>query len=190
MFTLKVTVMAVALLFASATVTKAMTARIEVKAGSTYSCYTKNNKEICHLIREDTDKQAEWQQNYDTHIHSVATRYVGLNERKNRKELAQLTNIDPVRKPWCAAFLNAILEKAGKPGSGSNHASSFLKYGEKVDDPRLGDIVIVGKHVGIYEGVTYIKGRKHVAVLGGNQSNGVQVSYFPANRVKAYRRVA
>lgn len=190
MFTLKVTVVAVALLFASATVSDAIAAMIKVKAGSTYSCYIRNNKEICKLIKQDTDIQAEWQQNYDTHIHSVATRYVGLHERKDRQVIVELINVDPVKTAWCAAFLNAILEKSGKNGTGSNHASSFLKYGKETKNPRAGDIVVLGDHVGIYEGTTYIKGRKHVAVLGGNQKNGVRVSYFPASHVLTYRRVA
>lgn len=190
MFTLKVTVMAVALLFATATVSDAMAAMIKVKAGSTYSCYIRNNKEICKLIKQDTDIQAEWQQEYDTHIHSVASRYVGLHERKNRHEIVELTQVDPVRTAWCAAFLNAMLEKIGKIGTGSNHASSFLKYGKETKEPQVGDIVVLGRHVGIYEGTTYIRGRKYVAVLGGNQKNGVRVSYFPASRVITYRRVA
>jgi uncharacterized protein (TIGR02594 family) len=189
MFTLKVTVVAVALLLTTSAISSAMAAMIKVKAGSTYSCHIRNNKEICKLINLDTDIQAEWQQEYDTHIHSVASQFIGLHERKNRREIVELISVDPARTPWCAAFLNAILEKIGYEGTGSNHARSFLKYGQSVKEPQVGDIVVLGKHVGIYEGTTYIRGKKYVAVLGGNQRNGVRVSYFPASRVLAYRRV-
>jgi hypothetical protein len=74
-------------------------------------------------------------------------------------------------------------------------AISFTKYRTATKTPRKGDIVVLrtgrarrgrsGNHVGIFQGFV---GNK-VAVLGGNQSNRVKVSYFPVRSVITYRRV-
>ena len=47
----------------------------------------------------------------------VADQYVGMSERSNRIELKEFMGIDPVRYEWCAAFVNAVLESQGIPGS-------------------------------------------------------------------------
>lgn len=205
MFNLKIATLAGAFLFAFAMGSAAEAAKIKKRAGVTYSCTIYKHYERCVAIkkkrvtqrkkhrqtRKATLPQAEWPVSYDTsHIHSVASRFVGLHERTNRSTLRAVVRVDPAITAWCAAFVNAMLHKVGVQGTGSNQARSFLRYGVATRNPRKGDIVVLGRHVGFYEGHVTRNGRTYVAVLGGNQSNRVKTSYFLASRVLSYRRVA
>lgn len=128
--------------------------------------------------------------------------YVGLQARKDRKEITQLIStpfnypIDPVRIPWCAAFVNAMLKNEGYYYTDSLTARSFLDYGVATKDPQPGDIVVLTRgrnrwagHVGFYVQTVEVDGIKYVEVLGGNQGHQVSVSYYPVNRVLGYRKV-
>lgn len=204
MFNLKIATLAGAFLFAFAMGgASAEAATIKKRAGKTYSCTIYKHYERCVQIkkkriakkrnthRQATLPQAEWPTTYDTsQIHSVASRFVGLHERVNRNTLKAVVRVDPAITAWCAAFVNAMLHTSGIQGTGSNQARSFLRYGVATNTPRKGDIVVVGRHVGFYEGHVTRNGRTYVAVLGGNQKNRVQTSYFLASRVSSYRRVA
>ena len=130
-----------------------------------------------------------------------AARYVGMQERQDRQELQELMGVDPVRTEWCAAFLNAVLENRGIAGSDSVSeyplmARSFLDWGESVDTPRRGDIVVFRRgnsnwegHVAIYLGTVERNGRVYYRILGGNQNNEVNVSDYPANLLIDIRRM-
>lgn len=120
-------------------------------------------------------------------LFSLATNYEGLSERKDTKQLQSLTGINPRVTPWCAAFINGVLKKKGYKTTGSNQAISFRHYGVKTNNPEIGDIVVLRSHVGFFAGFKTINGVKHVAILGGNQSNRVKVSYFPVRKVLSYR---
>lgn len=92
--------------------------------------------------------------------------------------------------PWCAAFVGAMLNRAGVAPSGSLMARSYLKWGETIVAPRLGAITVLtrGKsasagHVGFYLG----QAGTRVFLLGGNQGDAVTVDAFDANRVLGYR---
>jgi uncharacterized protein (TIGR02594 family) len=128
----------------------------------------------------------------------TAQPFVGLQERQDRTELRELTGVDPVRTEWCAAFVNAILEIEGIPGSDSVSdypltARSFLSWGEPVDpeDIRRGDIVVFPRgtqgwqgHVGFF--VEEQNG--YWVILGGNQDQSVNYQLFDPRRVIAVRR--
>jgi uncharacterized protein (TIGR02594 family) len=133
---------------------------------------------------------------------TIATQYIGLEERQNRKELKELTGVDPVRTEWCAAFVNAILELEGIPGSESVSdnplmARSFLDWGTRVEkvDVQKGDIVVFPRgnqgwqgHVGFYVQTQVHNGKEYWLILGGNQDNKVRYDLYPANRVIGIRR--
>jgi uncharacterized protein (TIGR02594 family) len=128
-------------------------------------------------------------------VYMEAARYVGLTERKHTQSLAALTGVNPRRTPWCAAFVNAILNRNGYQTTGSNTASSFSSYGIKVRVASRGDIVLIrsrvsssGRHVGIFYEYKVINGVKHIGVLGGNQNNMVKVTYYPVRSVITIRR--
>ena len=128
-------------------------------------------------------------------VYTEAKRYVGLSERTHTKSIQNLTGVNPRRTPWCAAFVNAILNKMGYKGTNSLTAASFSSYGTRVYKPAKGDIVVVrtrstasGKHVGIFVEYKIINGRKMVGVLGGNQNNMVKVTYYSAGNILTIRR--
>jgi uncharacterized protein (TIGR02594 family) len=94
---------------------------------------------------------------------------------------------------WCAGFLNWCLLQGGYKFLKSLRARDFLNYGVEISKPEIGDIVIfwriskdsVWGHVGFYicetDNVIYI--------LGGNQSNSVDIAPFPKTQVLGYRRI-
>jgi uncharacterized protein (TIGR02594 family) len=94
---------------------------------------------------------------------------------------------------WCAAFVNWALWKVKLPGTNSLLARSFLKYGKRTLAPQLGCLVVFWRvakdspygHVGFF-----IKETKDaVYVLGGNQSNAVNITAFPKEQVLEYRTI-
>lgn len=133
-------------------------------------------------------------------IVTVAKKYLGLGERSDRRTLSNMfaenldQRIDPVRTPWCAAFINAVLAEAGLPTSGSNMGISFADYGTKVNKPQVGDIVVIrgGRnsrtHVGIFVGTEMRGSKQYIKLLGGNQSNQVRIASYPASKIIAIRR--
>ena len=59
---------------------------------------------------------------------------------------------------WCARFTNMVLQHSGYRGTGSDMASSFAKYGQRVSGPQVGAIAVMtrgrrGGHVGIITGI-------------------------------------
>jgi uncharacterized protein (TIGR02594 family) len=92
---------------------------------------------------------------------------------------------------WCAAFVNWCFWKYGLKIPGTLAARSFLKVGKETLAPSLGDLVVFwrGTKDGPFGHVAfYIKETKDsVFVLGGNQSNGVNITSFPKTQVLGYR---
>lgn len=95
--------------------------------------------------------------------------------------------------PWCAAFLNAILHRAGLETTGSLAAVSFLEWGIPAPVPMLGDVVVFNwggtgastHHVGfvtaVYKTIVY--------VLGGNEEGKVEIRGYDPKYVMQYRRL-
>ncbi|PRP68098.1 TIGR02594 family protein [Nonlabens agnitus] len=93
---------------------------------------------------------------------------------------------------WCSAFVNSVHHKACLPLSRKLNAISWLEIGEPVTDPVVGDVVVFWRkfkgsgygHVGFYINET----DTHIRVLGGNQSNEVNIALYPKDRLEGYRR--
>ena len=93
---------------------------------------------------------------------------------------------------WCTAFVNWCLLVAGMSHTGKLNARSFLDWGKQIDQPILGDIVVLWRgskssalgHVGFFIG----KHGKDIFILGGNQDDQVNITKYPASRVLGYRR--
>ena len=129
---------------------------------------------------------------------STAHDYIGLNEYQNRKQIREFVGVDPVNTEWCAAFVNAVLELDGIPGSESVSdvplmARSFLKWGEPVEpeDIQRGDIVVFPRgdggwlgHVGFF--IAEENGRW--IILGGNQKNEVRYDFYNPKHALGIRR--
>lgn len=77
---------------------------------------------------------------------------------------------------WCSAFVNWCIEKSGKSGTRKSAASSWLTWGQSVATPRRGCIAVFkrngGNHVGFYISET----ANEIVLLGGNQSDAVNIS--------------
>ena len=133
----------------------------------------------------------------------VAWQYLNYGEISHRQELKTLTGVDPVRTEWCAAFINAVLRESGIEGSESVSeypltARSFLRWGDEIiGDPQPGDIVVFPRgssdwqgHVGFYFGTVEVGGITYYRVLGGNQSNKVNIELYPAQQALGIRRLS
>ena len=94
--------------------------------------------------------------------------------------------------PWCSSFVNWVMKKAGYGGTNSAMAISWAKWGQKIDQPAYGAIGVIDwdgvagpgwkGHVGFVVGM---KGNS-VLMLGGNQSNAVNVKAFGTSLMIAY----
>ena len=89
---------------------------------------------------------------------------------------------------WCSAFANWCVERSGFEGTDSAWARSWLNWGKKITTPRRGCIVVFTRdvssgHVAFYIGETSTQ----IKVLGGNQSNAVNISNYPKSRLLGYR---
>lgn len=89
---------------------------------------------------------------------------------------------------WCADFMNLVLRKSGRQGTGSRMASSFASYGRRISGPQVGAIAIMsrgkrGGHVGIVSG---IDANGNPIIISGNHSRRVAEATYPRGRVYAY----
>jgi uncharacterized protein (TIGR02594 family) len=94
---------------------------------------------------------------------------------------------------WCAAFVGAMLHRAGVAPSGSLMARSYLKWGMRLAAPKRGCIAVLWRgspnattgHVGFVVGFT----EDSIDLLGGNQGAAgvVSIERFPRSRVLGYR---
>jgi uncharacterized protein (TIGR02594 family) len=91
---------------------------------------------------------------------------------------------------WCAAFVGAMMQRGGHKPTGSLMARSYLNWGQRIEEPRVGAVCVLPRtgdpnsgHVGFVVAWTDTT----VSLLGGNQSNRVSVQEFQRERVLAYR---
>jgi uncharacterized protein (TIGR02594 family) len=95
---------------------------------------------------------------------------------------------------WCSAALNFFAKRHNYERSGELNARSWLKVGEIILEPELGDIVVFWResydswkgHVGIYIN----SNDKYVWSLGGNVNNSIAIVAYPRDRVLGYRRLS
>ena len=85
--------------------------------------------------------------------------------------------------PWCSAFVNWCLREAGIRGTNDARASSWKKWGQ-LTEPRQGCIVVFPGHVGLYFG-DY--NEQKISLLGGNQSDAVNITPFGKAAIVTYR---
>jgi uncharacterized protein (TIGR02594 family) len=91
---------------------------------------------------------------------------------------------------WCSSFVNWCVEKANYEGTDSALARSWLKWGKKQEVPRRGCVTVFSRpgsayagHVGFYIGETPTR----IKLLGGNQNDEVNISYYQKNRLLGFR---
>jgi uncharacterized protein (TIGR02594 family) len=89
---------------------------------------------------------------------------------------------------WCARFMNMVLQHSGHRGTGSDMASSFASYGQRVSGPQVGAIAVMtrgrrGGHVGI---ITGIDAKGNPIMISGNSGNRVREAPVSRGRIYAY----
>lgn len=99
--------------------------------------------------------------------------------------------------PWCSAFVNWCMEKAGYPGTKSALSTSWLGWGKKIDNPVKGCIAIFsrekGGHVGFYIDETPTLSETYIRIFGGNQEHmeteigAVNLKHYLKSRLLGYR---
>lgn len=147
----------------------------------------------------------------------IAHRLIDIEEIKGGKDhplIQFMLNLDGVWEdwddvedeiPWCSAFMNFVAWLLRLPRSKSLRARSWLFVGKPVelDQAEVGfDVVIIkrGKgeqpgpdvlkapgHVGLFAGWDHELGR--IAILGGNQGDAVNITYYPDERLLGIRRL-
>ena len=109
-----------------------------------------------------------------SNVVSEARRYIGGNPT-GRGSLS------------CARFMNMVLQHTGMRGTGSDMASSFAHYGQRVSGPQIGAIAVMGRrgggHVGVVSG---IDASGNPIVVSGNHGHRVGESVYPRGRIYAY----
>ena len=132
---------------------------------------------------------------------AIARKYIGLSEIKtsNRHPTIDawaktLSGKWLIGQPWCGTFCAQVFKEAGlghKIPKEFFRAKVWENAGTKLDKPAYGCVVTFtrdgGGHVGIVVGKTKAGMLK---VLGGNQSNAVNIADFDPKRVTAYRWVS
>ena len=143
----------------------------------------------------------------------MAQRFVGTKEiggdTDNPQILAflKLDNTWPEHDevPWCSGFVNYICWLLRLPRSKSLRARSWLTVGRaiRLDEAEPGDVIVLQRgggdqpgpevieapgHVGFFAGYDTVAA-EWVQVLGGNQSDGVNVREYPTTRLLGVRRL-
>lgn len=123
--------------------------------------------------------------------------FIGLSEIKGPKhnpEILQMWKdikrggIKDDETPWCAAFVGSMLERSGIVSSRFEGASSYLKWGTELKEPKYGCIVVFTRTGGGHVGFVVGKSKNgNILVLGGNQSDAVNIKEFSTDRVTGYR---
>lgn len=89
---------------------------------------------------------------------------------------------------WCARFMNMVLERSGRKGTGSDMASSFASYGRRISGPQVGAIAVMsrgkrGGHVGIVSGIDE---SGNPIIISGNHNRRVAEATYSRGRIYAY----
>jgi uncharacterized protein (TIGR02594 family) len=104
-----------------------------------------------------------------------ARRFIGTGNPTSRATL------------WCARFVNMVLQHLGYRGTGSDAASSFASYGQRVSGPQIGAIAVMarrgGGHVGVVSG---IDAQGNPVLVSGNNGNRVREAPVSRGRIYAY----
>ena len=107
--------------------------------------------------------------------------------------------------PWCSGFVNYICWLLRLPRSKSLRARSWLTVGRaiRLDEAEPGDVIVLKRgggnqpgpevieapgHVGFFAGFDTVAA-EWVQVLGGNQSDGVNVREYGTERLLGVRRL-
>ncbi|EPG4957809.1 MAG: TIGR02594 family protein [Citrobacter sp.] len=90
--------------------------------------------------------------------------------------------------PWCAAYVGSMLERVGIKSTRFESAKSYLNWGVELREPAYGCVVVFSRDGGGHVG--FVVGQHQngdLMVLGGNQSDAINIRAFSRSRVTSYR---
>lgn len=129
---------------------------------------------------------------------TIARRDIGLREIKGPKHAGRIVQMlqrlgawwRDDETPWCGVAMAAWMSESGYPIPKHYYrALAWADYGNGLALPRQGAIAVLtrkgGGHVALVTGAN--SDYTHVRLLGGNQDDVVKESWFPAERITAYR---
>jgi uncharacterized protein (TIGR02594 family) len=94
---------------------------------------------------------------------------------------------------WCSLLVNYFAKKCGYEYSGKLDARSWLKMPVVALKPSIGDVVVLWRespsswkgHVGVF--INWDE--KNIWILGGNQSNQLNISAYPREQLLGFRKL-
>lgn len=137
-----------------------------------------------------TDDTPPW---LDKGLHEIGVKeFPGPADNPRIVEYHQATSLQASddEVAWCSSFANWCMKQAGKTGSGSAAARSWLQWGQRLEKPRRGCIVVLKRGTSPAQGHVGFLLQNRGAVLellGGNQGNQVKIQSFPASQLLGYR---
>jgi uncharacterized protein (TIGR02594 family) len=137
----------------------------------------------------------------------LASTKLGMSETANNADINSFlkaggVNIDAAQTAWCAGFVNSSLKQVGIEGTGKLNATSFQKWGTKVDPSQgvmRGDVLVnsrghgpneAGGHVGFATGQSRVNpqtGEQELQMLSGNSGNKVTEQWYKAQQLDIRR---
>lgn len=138
-------------------------------------------------IKSNKAKEPIWMQ--------VAKNYLGIEEISGYKNNPIILGwwkrlglpFDDDETPWCAGFVGGCLEECGIKSTRSGLALSYSNFGIRLSGPCIGAIATMKRTGGGH--VAFVAGkdkRGNLMLLGGNQSNAVNIKPFDVSRITAY----
>ena len=130
----------------------------------------------------------------EPHWLGVARKYIGTTEVLGPKHnaviigwaqkiggwIASFYTKDEI--PWCGLFVANCMRECGYPvPQTALSARSWAKYGDKIS-PRVGSIMVFTRSGGGHVGFYVAEDRDAYHILGGNQSNSVNIARVAKNR--------
>lgn len=139
-------------------------------------------------VASPTEKMPPW-------MHEMYRR-MGLHETRDNTVLSTWLRIgrylgDPAKLPWCGDAIETCIVKTLPNEPVPNNpfwAQSWAQFGVNAGAPVVGSIGVIrwtasSGHVGIVAGVN----GSNINLLGGNQSNEINIRSFPRSKFIAFR---
>jgi uncharacterized protein (TIGR02594 family) len=92
--------------------------------------------------------------------------------------------------PWCSAFANYCMAKAGLRGTGSAAARSWTNWGRPLFSPRRGCVAVFRRDAGWTGHVGFFLDEENggsIRIIGGNQSDRVSIAKWPRSKLIGFR---
>lgn len=151
---------------------------------------TKDSLEQSLLVKEIvTPKQPCWvEEAYkDIGVHEVSNED-RVHQMWRDCKLSGLAKFSAGKVPWCSGAACAWMERAGIRSPRTDGAKNWLGWGIELNEPAYGCVAVFtrsgGAHVGFVVGEDY---NGNLLIVGGNQSNAVNIKSFAKSRVSGYR---